>query len=216
MGDGAKGYNGWANYETWCVHLWLTNEQGSYCYWSDEAAVHRGEARDHKNVKAGIWSVEEAARFTLADAMKESFEQSHPFRGEHLANAKDPDVFCELLDSALSEVRWSEIADAFLEEVEPDDEPDDETEADDQADEADADDGEECTAEEFEKLTRERTETASGSLFELGQTVSTPGALAALTRDDIETALRRHAAGDWGDMPEGERQENDAAVRAFP
>ena len=24
-----KTYNGWQNYETWCVNLWLTNEPGS-------------------------------------------------------------------------------------------------------------------------------------------------------------------------------------------
>lgn len=23
-------YNGWSNYETWCVKLWLDNEEGSY------------------------------------------------------------------------------------------------------------------------------------------------------------------------------------------
>jgi len=25
-----QGYNGWTNYETWCVNLWLTNDQGLY------------------------------------------------------------------------------------------------------------------------------------------------------------------------------------------
>jgi len=61
-------------------------------------------------------TVEEAARYTLGKAMKESFETFHPFRGEHLARPMEPDVFGDLLDSALSEVRWSEVAEAFLEE----------------------------------------------------------------------------------------------------
>jgi hypothetical protein len=25
-----KGYNGWTNYETWLVALWIDNEQGTY------------------------------------------------------------------------------------------------------------------------------------------------------------------------------------------
>jgi len=24
-----KTYNNWTNYETWCVNLWLTNEEGT-------------------------------------------------------------------------------------------------------------------------------------------------------------------------------------------
>ena len=28
-------YNGWSNYETWNVALWLDNDEGSYNYWQD-------------------------------------------------------------------------------------------------------------------------------------------------------------------------------------
>lgn len=142
----------------------------------------------------GIWSVEDAARFNLADQMKESFETFHPFRGEHLAKPNDPDVFCDLLDAALSEVRWSEVAGAFLEELEP--EPSDEDQQE----------------EETDEETSDQADGPKGPLFPLGQVVSTPGALAALTRDDIETALRRHVAGDWGEVPDADRKENDLSV----
>lgn len=207
MSDEAKRYNGWTNYETWCVHLWLTNNAGSYCYWSDEAAVHRGEASDHENAKQGVWSVEETARFTLADAMKESFEQFHPFRGEHLAKPREPDVYCDLLDAALSEVDWHEVAQAFLDEVEPDDEPDPEDDESDQADEGEGD-----SPEDFEKVKRERIENPKGPLFELGRVVSTPGALAALTRQDLEKALARHHRGDWGDVDRHDWRANEEAL----
>ena len=110
-------YNGWANYETWCVHLWLSNEEGTYRYWREEAGRHHEEASSHPNVRQGFWTVEQAARYTLGEAMKESFETFHPFRGEHLAKPMEADVFGDLLDSALSEVRWSDVAEAFLEDL---------------------------------------------------------------------------------------------------
>jgi hypothetical protein len=54
-----------------------------------------------------------------------------------------------------------------------------------------------------------------GALFPLGQVVSTSGALDALT--EAHTAptelLRRHAAGDWGEIPPEDARENELSVR---
>lgn len=49
----------------------------------------------------------------------------------------------------------------------------------------------------------------------LGRLVATPGALAAIADagDDPLTFLRRHAAGDWGDVDEHDRQENELSLR---
>lgn len=184
MGDGAKGYNGWANYETWCVHLWLTNEEGSYRYWREEAGRHRKENG-------------EDASGTLAEQLKCELEEASPI--------EEASLFSDLLNAALGEVDWFEVADAFLEDVEPDDEPDED-------DQAEEDDEEAFTAEEFARLKRERSESTNGPLFELGQTVSTPGALSALTRGEIAQALTRHHRGDWGDVGRFDWGRNEEAL----
>ena len=49
--------------------------------------------------------------------------------------------------------------------------------------------------------------------FPLGQTVITQGALAALTTQDVVTAIRRHSKGDWGDACPEDAQLNDAALK---
>jgi hypothetical protein len=40
----------------------------------------------------------------------------------------------------------------------------------------------------------------------------TPGARDALTHEEIMSALRRHLAGDWGDVDEHDRQENELSL----
>lgn len=48
--------------------------------------------------------------------------------------------------------------------------------------------------------------------FPLGQVVATPGALAAVPPDEIQKALSRHAANDWGDLCEEDKALNDVAT----
>ena len=50
--------------------------------------------------------------------------------------------------------------------------------------------------------------------FTLGQTVATPGALAALTEAGHSACefLRRHLSGDWGDVDAEDQQSNEDAL----
>ena len=53
---------------------------------------------------------------------------------------------------------------------------------------------------------------ANQSLAALGRVVSTPGALAALTYQDLEKALARHHRGDWGDVDRHDWRANEEAL----
>jgi hypothetical protein len=46
----------------------------------------------------------------------------------------------------------------------------------------------------------------------LGRIVATPQALEFLSQEDILSGIRRHEAGDWGELPEQDRQANDRAL----
>ena len=49
--------------------------------------------------------------------------------------------------------------------------------------------------------------------FPLGQTVATPNALDQLTPEDVLCGLQRHQSGDWGDVCEDDKKENDLALQ---
>ena len=48
--------------------------------------------------------------------------------------------------------------------------------------------------------------------FRLGRIVSTPNALSQLTPEDILRGIKRHQAGDWGDVDEHDREENELSL----
>ena len=57
-------------------------------------------------------------------------------------------------------------------------------------------------------------QTERKPLFDLGQLVATPGALAALekTGQNAMDFLSRHARGDWGELPKEDKDENQLSL----
>jgi len=49
--------------------------------------------------------------------------------------------------------------------------------------------------------------------FPLGFVVATQGAIAELPTEEMRTALSRHHHGDWGEVCEEDRQENERSLR---
>lgn len=49
--------------------------------------------------------------------------------------------------------------------------------------------------------------------FSLGEVVITPNALEKLNPDDILKALNRHVLGDWGELDEEDRLENEHSLK---
>jgi hypothetical protein len=99
-------FNGWANYETWCVNLWLTNDEGADCYWREQAADRLAEAEDRPEPHL---TPRERARVALADQLRDELTEEESIPGANL--------YRDLLNAALGEVDWHEVADAFLEDI---------------------------------------------------------------------------------------------------
>ena len=100
------GYQGWRNYETWAVALWLDNEQTSYEHWREEARRCQREALTDQRVIDGVWTPKEAATFNLADQLREEIEAERPLTA--------PTMYTDLLLAAISEVDCQEIAKSIL------------------------------------------------------------------------------------------------------
>ncbi len=95
-------HQGWENYATWAVHLWLTNDEPSYNLWTDQALTvwENSEADD-------IFTRSEVARRELAESLKAAVEEDVPLDGGSL--------YSDLLESALDDVQWGDVANAWLE-----------------------------------------------------------------------------------------------------
>lgn len=105
-------HQGWANYATWAVHLWLSNDQGTWEFCRDMAREAVEDAEECDQVNEGIWTQEQARRFMLADRLKDYLAESNPLN-DH------PSAFADILGAVLDDVNYAEIADALLEDLEP-------------------------------------------------------------------------------------------------
>ena len=98
MSADEQGYNGWSNYETWAVKLWLDNDEGSYIYWTDVASE---VIKEEDNCDEGAF----ASR--LSDQVRNEEEDRCPIDG----------MAADLLGAAFDSVNWYEIAEAFIAEA---------------------------------------------------------------------------------------------------
>lgn len=86
-----QGYNGWKNYPTWCVNLWLSNDEGLYNQTLELMAAYEPM---HERVSAlKAWVTDELA----------------PDLGASFA--------ADLLGYALGEIDWYEIANFWTEGI---------------------------------------------------------------------------------------------------
>lgn len=115
MTENTKAYNGFSNYETWTVSLWLDNDQGSFEYWREQAQEHRSKAASCPQVAEGTWTADRAEVFNLGDQLKEEVTDGSPLQ--------ESSMYADLLGAALSEVNWSEIAEHYFADMQEDEHP---------------------------------------------------------------------------------------------
>ncbi len=103
-----KTYNGWSNYETWVVKLWMDNDAASYRHMREQAQEAWDSAQASKS-----FTRKERAELDLADTLKEDHEEAMS-----QVEGAQGNVFSDLLGAALSEVNWMEIAKSILNDEE--------------------------------------------------------------------------------------------------
>lgn len=98
-----QGYNGWKNYETWCVSLWLDNDQGTYTQVREIADQIRHDDELLDDVRV----------YRLADALSEFVDELPEVTAITEGEAS---FVVDLLGAALHDVDWAEIAANLLSE----------------------------------------------------------------------------------------------------
>ncbi len=105
-------YNGWANYETWLVKLWMDNEESAQVYWLDLAGQALTDAEETPDPHGIDATAEQTARYTLVEALKSEHEAMYL---DALGSRFACSLFSDMLGAAFASVDWHEIADALLE-----------------------------------------------------------------------------------------------------
>jgi hypothetical protein len=100
-------YNGWTNYETWVTALWIDNDYQSYQYRCELVEKVKKKYLENSDESQAETLHDCACR--LASSLKDWIEEQNPL-------AENANVFTDLLNSALSEIDWQEIAENFLAE----------------------------------------------------------------------------------------------------
>jgi hypothetical protein len=96
-------YNGWKNYPTWAVDLWLSNDERLY----RETNERVQEILEDEHPTSPYWTRDESYRFNVADMLKQ-------WVTDELAPDLGATFAADLLGYALGEVDWEEIAEGWV------------------------------------------------------------------------------------------------------
>jgi hypothetical protein len=83
------------------------NDSASYHHWRDQTRSTVRGASSLDNVISGLWTESEGARIGLSSQLKEEVQEAMPLT--------DASLYCDLLQSAMDDVEWPEIARSFIE-----------------------------------------------------------------------------------------------------
>jgi hypothetical protein len=89
-------YNGWPNYETWLVNVWMDNEEAGQRFYAERAREVYADAEPRHTLTR-----EETARIDYADWLKEHVHENRP---------ELPGMYSDLLGAALGSVNWDRLA----------------------------------------------------------------------------------------------------------
>lgn len=98
-------YNGYTNYETWNVSLWIDNNEGDYDEVQSQAIEH------YNNAEAGTFSTKkQSAIHQFESWLRDAYNETNPL-------ASDSSMYSDLLQAALDSVNWYEIAENWIDQV---------------------------------------------------------------------------------------------------
>ncbi len=100
-------YQGYSNYETFLMmEVGIKNERETQDFWLARASE---QWQEPSRTPDAVLSRSEAARFSLADELREHFESASPAESGNVSG-----VWADLLSAAFSEIDWDDIADWLL------------------------------------------------------------------------------------------------------
>ena len=100
-------YNGWTNYETWLLALWIDNDPGAQEYWRERAtgAIEVSLPSD----SADLADLIHEAAHAIADELESDTEENSP--------AGITGFYADIINAAMRDIDYYSIAQHWLEEI---------------------------------------------------------------------------------------------------